>query len=39
VIESGVEDFSAMVEEERPGGHDEAPGETLREAAKAWTSG
>ena len=39
VIESGVENFSAMVEEKRPGGHEDAPEETVSEAAKACTSG
>ena len=39
VIESGVQDFGAVVEEEGPSGHEGAPEETMREAAKAWTSG
>ena len=39
VIKSGVQDFGAVVEEEGPSGHEDAPGETVREAAKAWTSG
>src|SRR6266436_8406315 len=35
----GLEDFGAMLEEERPGRHASAPGNGVRHAVKARTSG
>ena len=39
VIERGAENFGAMVEEEGPRAHWEAPGMSASEAVKARTSG